>query len=342
MGKIHLGGIKLLKDCCRIAAFGNEEDELLASIAAGMRENQVNMPFLTHLADDGSGRSITTLTTENAFGQPACDFLKPVIKSPAALSSCPDTAILSIFPHDQKPAVAGNLLELLARLRIQPFALACSPSGLSVLVSDSNVPDIIDGIFDVFAFASYGSPLDWYAAYRGQEQVLKEIISSYQEKIVKAFYIMQQTGLDLWSARVGDEHLLDFAEALKTLDGMDVKMPLVTGHRLSDSGWLFACCFPREKRDTLADLFGSHSTPPLAVRSGSVGVCYIHGPHFIDRYGIADALVTCLRRGAVKLVALSCTLSSISFMVEAGAIDAAVKALEPGFQVPTRRHHKAD
>jgi len=342
MRRIHLGGIKLLKDCCQLTALADKDDDLLPSITAHMAQNRVNMSLLAHLADDGEGRSITALTTENIFGELACGCLEAVVKSPAAFHSCTNTAILSIFPHDRKPAVAGRLIELLGRRHIQPFAFAGSPSGLSVLVSDSNVPDLIDGIFDVFAFASYGSPLDWYAAYRGQEQVLKEIISSYQEKIVKAFYIIQETGLDLWTVRVRDEQLLDFAEALKSLNDRDVKLPFVTGQRLPDSIWLLACCFPREKRDILAAAFESLSTAPLAVCNRSVGVCYMHGPHFIDRYGIADVLVTCLRRAAVRLVALSCTLSSISFVVEAGALDAAISALEPGFQVPTTRSHKTE
>lgn len=340
MRKIHLGGMKLLKECCQVTASGNKDDDLLPSITAGMTENQVNMPFLAHLADAGEGRSITTITTENRYGQLACKCLEWILKSPATFDSCLDTAILSIFPHDQKPEVAGRLIELIAREHIQPFAFASSPSGLSVLLSKSKVAGIIDDIFDVFAFASYRSPLDWYAAYQGQEQILKEIISSYQEKIIKAFFIIQQTGLDLWTAKVRDEHLLDFAEALKTLDGREVKMPFVTGHCLPDSSWLLACCFPHEQRDMVSDIFASLSAAPWAVCNGSVGVCYMHGPHFIDRYGIAHALATCLRQAAVRLVALSCTLSSISFVVEAGALDAAVKALELRFQVPTTRNYK--
>lgn len=340
MRKIQLGGIKLLKDCWQLTACGNSDNELLATITAGMRKNQVNMSFLTHLADDGEGHSITTVTTETAFGQLACDSLASVLRSSTGFASRSNTAILSIFPHDQKPEVAASFIEILARQHIQPFAFASSPSGLSVLVDAAKGPNIIDEIFDVFEFASYRSPLDWHAAYQGQEQVLNEIISSYQEQIIKAFYIVPETGLDLWTAGVRNEHLPTLADALKTLDSRDLRSPFITGHCLPDSSWLFACCFSHEKRGTVADLFESLSGASRADCKGSVGVCYMHGPHFIDRYGIADALATCLRQATVRLVALSCTLSSISFVVEGGTLDAAIKALEPGFQVPTTRNHK--
>ena len=149
MRKIHLGGIKLLKECCELMASGNKDDDLLPSVTARMTENQVNMPFLTHLADDGEGRSITTFTTENTFGQMACGCLESIVKSPAAFDSSLNTAVLSIFPHDQKPEVAGRLIAVLAQQHVQPFAFASShiDARLSSIISS-----VLGPVFPAISF----------------------------------------------------------------------------------------------------------------------------------------------------------------------------------------------
>jgi aspartokinase len=340
MQRNNLGGIKLLKECCRFTTSGNIDEELLPLVTSRMAESRLNISFLSHLANNGEGLSITTFTTESVAEQLVCDCLKPIMKSPADQHSFSNATIVSVFPHDQKPEVAGTLVNLLARKRIHLFGLGSSPSSLSIIVSPSEVPAIIDALFHAFEFPTYRSPYDWYAAYQGQEQVLKEIIGSYQEQVLKAFYIIQETELDLWTVLLGEGHLPAFAEALRKLADRDVKLPYITGHRLPSSDILFSLCFCHSQNDAVTEVFTACFAAPIAVCNGPIGLFHLHGPHFIDRYGIADALVKSLQQAAVTPVALSCTLSSISLVVDARNLDAAGKALERGFHVPTTRAHR--
>ena len=335
-----LGGIKLLKDCCLFTLSGNENEDLLPSITSRMAESKINISFLSHLADHGEGFSITTFTTESVVEQLVCDCLKPMLKSPADPDSYSNATIISIFPHDRQPEVAGTLIELLARKRIHPFGLGSSPSSLSIVVRPTEAAEVIEGLFHGFDFPTYRSPYDWYAAYQGQEQVLKEIIGSYQEQVLKAFYILQEVELDLWSVRLGKGHLPAFAEALRELGSRDVELPFITGHRLPDPNMLFSLCLSHRQSDAVAKVFTACLAKSTAVCNGPVGLFHLHGPHFIDRYGIADAVVKALRQAAVTPVALSCTLSSISLVVNARNMDAVSKALEKGFHVPTTRAHR--
>ena len=46
------------------------------------------------------------------------------------------------------------------------------------------------------------------------------------------------------------------------------------------------------------------------MRLTPVAGIFLHGPHFGDRYGIAHTLVAALEKAHIKLLALSCTISS--------------------------------
>jgi aspartokinase len=66
-----------------------------------------------------------------------------------------------------------------------------------------------------------------------------------------------------------------------------------------------------------------------------VSVLFLHGPHFGDRYGIADAFVTALRNGDIPILALSCAVSSISAIIAGNDPDKAIEVLSTRFQTPS-------
>jgi aspartokinase len=59
---------------------------------------------------------------------------------------------------------------------------------------------------------------------------------------------------------------------------------------------------------------------------------FLHGPHFGDRYGIAYTLVTTLEEAQVPLLALSCTVSSISLIIRQPDLMRAVQVLGKSFE----------
>jgi len=70
----------------------------------------------------------------------------------------------------------------------------------------------------------------------------------------------------------------------------------------------------------------------LLTHRFQVAALFIHGPHFGDRYGIANTLVRALEKGGISLLALGCAVSSISVIIREEDLAAAVKALETTFQ----------
>jgi aspartokinase len=71
----------------------------------------------------------------------------------------------------------------------------------------------------------------------------------------------------------------------------------------------------------------------------SVIIFSMNGPHFGDRYGIVSELMESLGIRRVDLLALSCTIASISGVVPRRQFEPALEAIQERFEVPsvTRR-----
>ncbi|KAB2889304.1 MAG: hypothetical protein F9K32_13185 [Desulfobulbaceae bacterium] len=74
--------------------------------------------------------------------------------------------------------------------------------------------------------------------------------------------------------------------------------------------------------------------------NGRAGICrlqspvdlvYMHGPHFQDRYGIAEAAITPLTKAEIPLLAAGCTGTSIYLVVPEGCAGKAVACLGATF-----------
>jgi aspartokinase len=228
--------------------------------------------------------------------------------------------------------VTGVLLEALARKKITLQGLASSPSAVSSIVSTAETEAAIGTLFEAFEFPAYRSPSDWYAAYEGKEHLLKKIIASYQEKVVRIYDIVRQSDLDLWSLVVGRSGVADLGRALIDLGELGIRMPFVIGLLSPENRLAFSFCLPGVQDAQIRETFTSHLGNTVLTRHSQVAALYIHGPHFGDRYGIANTLVRALESGGILLLALGCTVSSICVIIREEDLTAAVQTLEATFQ----------
>ena len=305
---------------------------LAAGICSPLAHNKINLTFLTHTILDQSAGSITAFCTEGSAGRASASLVEAQQGGTSTVDLHGDVSTLSVFPHDQRPQVIGLLLEALAKKEITLQGMASSPSAVSSIVSTAETEAAIDTLFAAFEFPAYRSPSDWYAAYEGKEHLLRKIIASYQEKVVRIYDIAEQTGLDLWSLIVEQSDLAKLGEALMSLGQWEIRMPFVTALLSPDKRLVFNFCLPGRHDSQIRKTFPSRLGNTLLVRHPQVVALYIHGPHFGDRYGIANTLVRALESAGVSQLALGCTVSSISVIIRAKDLAAAVQALEAAFK----------
>ena len=309
------------------------DDNLLATgVCSPLALNKINLTFLTHAVLDQSKRSITAFCTEGSAGRASASLVEAHQGRTSTVNLHGDVSTLSVFPHDQRPQVTGVLLKALARKEITLQGMASSPSAVSSIVSAAETEAAIDTFFDSFEFPAYRSPSDWYAAYEGKEHLLKKIIASYQEKVIRIYDIVQQSDLDLWSLVVDQKGLAKLGAALMALGQGEIKLVFVMALLSSENRLVFNFCFPGEQESQIREVFSSHLGNTEFSCHSAVAALYIHGPHFGDRYGIANTLVRALESGGVSLLALGCTVSSISVIIREEDLVAAVQALEASFR----------
>lgn len=309
------------------------DDNLLATgVCSPLARNKTNLTFLSHAFLDQGANCITAFCTEGSAGRAAASLVEAHHASTAIVDLHGDISILSVFPHEQRPQVVGVLLQVLARKEITLQGMASSPSAVSTIVSTAETEAAIDTFFEAFKFPAYRSPSDWYAAYEGKEHLLKKIIASYQEKVIRIYDIVQQSDLDLWSLTVAQSDLGDLGAALITLGQSEIRMVFVIALPSLENRLSFSFCLPEGGEAQIREVFSSHLGNTALTCHSQVAALYIHGPHFGDRYGISHALVKALESKGVSLLALGCTVSSLSVIVGEQDLDGAVQALEASFQ----------
>jgi len=335
--KIRLGGIKILEGRSHLISSCRGGESALPDICARLAASRINLATLTHVADNGKRDAVTSVSTEGTEGFSSYFLMKLDQARGAVVRMQSDVTILSIFPHDQKPQVTGALLSFLGREGIRPQGLASSPSAMTILISAMDMEKVIDGLFEAFDFSAYRSPFDWHAAYRGKEQVFKEIICSYEEQVIKIYGVASQPDLDFWHMALPFSQLSRVGDALISFAGQGFKLPFLVGQSGPEMSLLMGFCLASGHREQIRRILASHLPGVNLSRDDSVTVVSLHGPHFGDRYGIAYALVKTLHDAAVQALAISCAVSSISLVVLTSELERALQAIESVFAVPSTR-----
>jgi hypothetical protein len=310
----------------------------LGEMCSRLAADRINLSLLTHVVDSGAGEAITSACTEGTDG------VTSYVHWKASHGECnigklrTDISLISIFPHDQKLSVIGSLIGVLPVSGITPYGFASSPAAMTMLLSASDLEGIIGGLFNTFEFSAYSSPLDWQAAHRGQERPLKEIVCSYQEEIIKIYNITHYVDLDLWHVAVPLRRVSDFAKALLELHGLELRMPFLVSKSAPDREQMhFSFCLAAGFRDQANGVLHQSLSGLNLFCHGPVSLFFLLGPHFGDRYGIANTLLRVLRNAGIPLLALSYTVSSFSLVIQGNDLDQTIAALTDNFQIPGRK-----
>jgi aspartokinase len=70
------------------------------------------------------------------------------------------------------------------------------------------------------------------------------------------------------------------------------------------------------------------------IHDREVGVISVFGPHFGERSGVAGAMFSALAAAGINILAISTSISSLSCLIDAQEMDAAVQAMQIAFERP--------
>ncbi len=319
-----------------VASFPQDDSRLTERVCAPLALNRINLSFLAHVAGD---REVLCLARPS--GEAAFTLLRSRAEAEAALHLQPGTAILSIYPHDKRSEIIGTFIRSLAQARVVIHGLASSPSAISAVLLSNRVKTAVHRLFENFHFPAFASPEDFFASQSPPEDLVRKVVAEYQEKVIKVYWIVPQPDLDLWGMSISSTDILaGFADALLELGDLGLKVPFLVAIPLRETGEFllsFSTAGPQapEERGPRVRLTLAKHLPGLRpMRLTPVAGIFLHGPHFGDRYGIAQILTEALEQAHVSLLALSCTISSISLIIRQHELAAAQLVLTNTFAAP--------
>jgi aspartokinase len=332
--RIRIGGLKVMEGgACVVSSSPPGAKRLDVDICAPLAQNRINLTFLAHIAGD---YDYQVLCTAGEAGETAFTLLKSHAVPETALQLKPGTAVLALYPHNQRPEIIGNFIHSLARARVMLHGLASSPSAISVVLSSRRTKAIVRQLFEDFQFSSFESPQDFFAAQPPPAELVEKVVATYQEKVTKVYCIVPLPDLDLWEASISSSASLEgFAGALMDLGGPGLQIPFLAAiPELGSKEFLVSFSTRGNQTEEVRSIMQRRLPDIRLMHFTPVAGLFLHGPHFGDRYGIAHTLVDALEKAHISLLALSCTISSISLIIRQKELAAAQVVLGNTFAAP--------
>jgi aspartokinase len=164
-----------------------------------------------------------------------------------------------------------------------------------------------------------------------------ETIAVYWEPRVKTYGFNEVTDLSLLEISIKPEQMADLGFGVQELGDLGIKLFLVLAQKLDveDLGLYLLIKYEWEERivTRLRQIIGGEPRESIHVTS-PVGLIYFQGPHFGDRYGIADSAFRTLSRRAIPILAAGCSASSIYLVLPAERIKQGRTLLAKAFELP--------
>ncbi len=169
-----------------------------------------------------------------------------------------------------------------------------------------------------------------------------ETIAFYWEPIIRTYGFQTETGLSLTTLEVSPDRMGDLGRAFAAMGAQKGLFRAVFAQIDDGMRFLVYLLLDRKQVDNAVSHIETEleSTDPVSVSTmDPVDLIYFHGPHFGDRYGIADAVFHTLDADAVPVLVSGFSGSVVYLVVPGGSVHAAEQSLAKAFTVPERKHN---
>jgi len=326
-----LGGFKILKNVARVSIVskgGRFPEELFRKVA----DERINLSYAT-LVSDGDSWGLN-IVVEAADEERICRLILEKFGKIFTLHS--GSAVLSVFPHRRNPEISARLFEAFEQQSLEPDALANSPSTISVVLKQELIESASHALFEPFTFSAYQTPQDWKLAQEGKERLYKEVVATYQEKKPKVYGLEFYEGQHLICIKMNRTRITSVGASFRGFTRLGLNLTFVaTSPSSGQDRETLAFSLPASQGEAYGRVL-KRIAPEIEFRETPlVTIFSMNGPHFGDRYGIVSEFLESLETRQVNLLALSCTIASVTGVVLREQFDSALRAIKERFEVPS-------
>ncbi|MBS3756273.1 MAG: hypothetical protein KGY56_11300 [Desulfobacterales bacterium] len=336
---MQMNGLRVSDRLVRLEqVFTDQWDPRLVPLYRKLAADRINISFLylnylvpaKQISCLVEPETLTRLTRDSVPG--GVEPVKPDASAAAGL--------VSAFPHRFDPAAIGTMLRAVAQTEIEWHCMASSGSMLAIATDYATQKQAVDAVA-----GGIGLPENHVPVFPGQDydpiarslKTAPETVARYVESKIKTYGIQVYTGLTLCSLRLRADALEKWSRAV------------------SEKGcrFFYACAAPMENErvnlevlldagepetrdfDIAADTPCADTSPDnsATVREKAEMICF-HGPHFGDRYGIADKALGRIAQAGVPVWLAGCVGATVSIVLPPHAAKKATKALSAAFEMP--------
>lgn len=327
---LRLGGITLSDELVQLdiqdSRDGNERFlALLRRIACA----KVAIPHLHQARAGGKMQSTLCLAAEDftslsrdpdgELGGPWCSVRRSV-------------GTVSLFPHRFDLALYGRVVHVLQKRGIPVHGISSSVSALVIHTDYSLLEDVVAAILTLCHLPENHTPLRPVPLLDGQAV---ETVAVYWEPRIRIYGMDIQRELSLLQLECDPKAFAD--DQWLQLGAHKEKFRLLVtqagNERRSRCTFLLQQDFRPALRASISSLLGKNFRAHLVAEEQADMVSF-HGPHFHDRYGIAQLTYSSLKKSGCRLLASGCTGTSVNVVVAGGQAEAAAQRLRQVCIVP--------
>ncbi len=273
-----------------------------------------------------------------------------VLRRDTGMTCRPRIGTVSVYPHRFRFSALGYLVHVFGEKGFHFYQMASSGAMLTFVVDYACQEEVAAGLEQQLDLPITRTPFrqdinedELLALMRKQP----EVSAKYVETKVRTYGIGLKTGLTLCSMTIRADVLVDWGERVQMLEHHGLSFAFASAETLPDG--LIRLCFLSEGEmidpERPIPSIEPNGYEPL-IRSVLAGVaeeitvvadvCLIslQGPHFGDRYGIADHAFTALMRGSVPILAAACVGAMIYIVVPKAGKHRSTSLLSEVFETP--------
>lgn len=310
-----------------------------------LAEEQINITFLNLFAADGAPHINCCISPDKQ-----ARVEEFTLRGDSGIACRPRIGTVSVYPHQYSFSALGYLLYVFARERFSFYQMASSGAMLTFVVDYGDQEAIAAGLERRLDLPATRTPLrqeidtdEILALYKKRPETSAE----YVESRVRTYGINIRPGLMLCAMTITPDALADRGARIQTMDDLGLRFAFTSADTLPDGRirlfFLFEdepAEFPIDEESELkqsgfsgSSVFSGMTDDAFAV-TPDVCLISLQGPHFGDRYGIADHAFSALVRGSVPLLIAGCVGAMIYIAVPGSQAQRSKALLSEVFETP--------
>ena len=329
---LKVGGIKLSGELVQIdTRDSTASSKKLIALLSRIAKAEITIPHLHQLYSSDMVHTTLCVAAEDFPG------LAKVAKNELQqeeIRVTPGTGTITIFPHGFSLELYARITRALCRAEIALLGVSSSLSALVIHCNYLLLDQAVEAILTCCELPDNHTPLR-PVVILGDQPV--ETIAVYWEPKIRIYGMDVQHELTRISWQMPSElcrnkqyrQLGSQEEKFRLLLGQHQENSVFHGELLTEERWR------KSTLQTIRAILAGDSKYLGGFREEKVDLVSFHGPHFHDRYGIAERVFVALQKAGIRLLSSGCTGTSVHLVVGAGEGNRTAECLAEVCTVPS-------